>query len=170
MTKQRHVDGLGPDDVVGPESSAAMPALQFANLRVLHMAEGRADLVIDPILPEHRGGASSAAVNGALIAYLLDVVMGAACESLYLGVSRLEHRTATTNLTVNYVAPVYGDVCRAEAVVLGGGRSVMHVCADVKDENGDVCVYGTATYRIWPGGPMIHPLPGPPRRAFRPMT
>ncbi|HEY8340663.1 MAG TPA: PaaI family thioesterase [Egibacteraceae bacterium] len=159
-----------PDAVVGPESSAAMPALKFANLRILHMEKGRADLVIDPILPEHRGGSTSEAVNGALIAYLLDVVMGAACESLYLGAPRLKHRTATTNLTVNYVAPVYGNVCRAEAEVLGGGRSVLHTRADVKDENDDVCVYGTGTYRIWPGGPMVHPLPGPPRREFRPMA
>jgi acyl-coenzyme A thioesterase PaaI-like protein len=64
----------------------AMDGFRFAGVRCTEMKGGLARLAIDPILSHHRGGGESTAVNGAIIAFLVDCGMGCAVDSLYLGV------------------------------------------------------------------------------------
>jgi acyl-coenzyme A thioesterase PaaI-like protein len=153
--------------VIGLEARNQIEVIRFAGIRATLMEAGRGQAVIDPILPHHRGGGSSDAVNGAIIAYLFDVGMGVALDSLYLGVPLDKHRVTTMDLAVSYVRPCYGDVCVCEAIVVGGGRRVVYARADVRDAEGTVCAQALGTYRVWPGGPQVHPLPGPPPPEYK---
>lgn len=132
------------------------------------MKDGRSIVAIDPILPHHRGGGGSEAVNGAIIAYLFDCGMGAACDSLWLGVPIENHRTSTMDMAISYVRPVYGEVCHCESFVVGGGRNVVYTRGEVKDAEGTVCAHALGSYRIWPGGDRVVPMPGPPVPEFKP--
>ncbi len=155
--------------VIGPELAEESPPFRLAGLRVVTMEAGKASVSIDPLLPAHRGGGSSNAVNGAILAYLLDCAMGMACQSLYLGVPAEEYRATTTNMTVSYVRPVYGNECIAVAEVLGGGRRLLHLRGQVSDRAGAACVHGTGTYRVWAEGEATYPVPGPPQQPFQPL-
>ena len=155
--------------VLGPEAANTSAIFRLAGLRVVAMEAGRASVIIDPLLPHHRGGGSSEAVNGAMLSYLLDCAMGMASQSLYLGAPLDAYRAATTNMAVSFVRPVYGDVCLAEAEVVGGGRTLLHLRSEVKDETGAACVHGTGTFRVWARGPATYPVPGPARPPFQPL-
>jgi acyl-coenzyme A thioesterase PaaI-like protein len=130
------------------------------------MEAGRGVVVIDPILPHHRGGGGSDAVNGAILAYLFDCGMGVALDSLFVGAPLSEHRVTTMDMSISYVRPCYGDVCTCEGFVVGGGRRVIYTRGEVRDAQGVVCAQALGSYRVWPGGPQVHPLPGPPE--YRP--
>lgn len=133
------------------------------------MAAGQGAVAIEPILPHHRGGGGSDAVNGAIMASLFDCGMGCAVDSLYLGALFSKHRSSTMDMAISYVRPCYGDVCVCQGFVVGGGRQVIYTRGEVLDADGTVCAHGLGTYRVWPGGPQIHPIPGPPVGSFRPM-
>ena len=154
--------------VIGPEYRNASLGLRFAGIRCTEMRGGRAVVEIDPILPHHRGGGGSDAVNGAIMAFLFDAGMGCAVDSLFLGAPADRHRAVTMDMAISYVRPCYGNVCVCEGTVVGGGRHVIYTRGEVKDADGTVCAHALGTYRVWPGGPMTHPLPGPGRPEYRP--
>jgi acyl-coenzyme A thioesterase PaaI-like protein len=154
--------------VLGLEARNQHEVFRFAGFRATVMEAGRGVVVIDPILPHHRGGGGSDAVNGAILAYLFDCGMGVALDSLYLGAPMDRHRATTMDLAVSYVRPCYGDVCVCESFVVGGGRRVIYTRGEVRDAEGTVCAQALGSYRVWPGGPQVHPLPGPPPPDFRP--
>lgn len=154
--------------VVGIEARNEHSLFRFAGFRCTLMEGGRGAVAIDPVLPHHRGGGGSVAVNGAILASLFDCAMGCAVDSLYLGVPFSNHRSSTMDMAISYVRPCYGDVCVGEGVVVGGGRHVVYTRGEVLDAAGTVCAQALGTYRVWPGGPQVHPMPGPPVGEFRP--
>lgn len=131
------------------------------------MEASRGIVRIEPIPHRHSGGAGSDSANGAILAYLFDCAMGCAVDSLYLGPRRDHHRCTTMDMAISYVRPCYGDVCECEGTVIGGGRRVIYTRGEVWDAHSTVCAHALASYRVWAGGPMVHPLPGPPPDEFR---
>ena len=162
------LSGPAAGDVISAEYRNAMIGYRFASVRCTEMNGGRALVAIDPILPHHRGGGGSDAVNGAIVAFLFDAGMGCAVDSLYVGVPADRHRSVTMDMAISYIRPCYGDVCVCEGRVVGGGRHVIYTRGEIKDASGTVCAQALGTYRVWPGGPMVHPLPGPGTPQYRP--
>lgn len=154
--------------VIGIEHRNQIEPFRYAGFTCTRMDSGRGTIVIEPILSHHRGGGGSDAVNGAMMAYLIDCTMGCAIDSLYLGAPVDRHRCTTMDMSISYVRPCYGDVCVCEGQVVGGGRNVVYTRAEVLDARGTVCAHALGSYRVWPGGPQVHPLPGPPRDEYRP--
>ena len=93
---------------------------------------------IDQVQEMHKGGVGTEAVNGAVIAMLVDLAIG------LLGVRHYaEGMTATSNLNINYVKPLLASkvMVRAEETEVIGKR--IFGIARVMNEKGEVCAYAT---------------------------
>lgn len=106
---------------------------------------------------------SSGFLHGGMMATLVDCTAGLLA---YEGVDE-SSMTTTTNLSVNYLAPVRRGPARATARVLRRGRKIVVVQVDVHDaDSGALCSASTVTYAVvqrLPGaGGDIPPPPPPP--------
>jgi uncharacterized protein (TIGR00369 family) len=116
-----------------------------AQLKQMHI---RADLsnpaspivTIDQVSEIHQGGIGTEAVNGAVIAMLVDLAIG------LLGIQHFaEGMTATSNLNINYVKPLIASkvIVKAEQTEMIGKR--IFGIARVMNENEEVCAYATGS-------------------------
>jgi uncharacterized protein (TIGR00369 family) len=116
-----------------------------AQLRQMHirvdLSEPTQPMVfIDEVAEMHRGGVGTEAVNGAVIAMLVDLAIG------LLGVNHYaEGMTATANLNINYVKPLLANkviVITEQTEVIG--KRIFGI-ARVMNEKEEVCAYATGT-------------------------
>lgn len=95
---------------------------------------------IDKVAEMHRGGVGTEAVNGAVIAMLVDLAIG------LLGVNHYaEGMTATSNLNINYVKPLLANkviVLTEQTEVIG--KRIFGI-ARVMNEKEEVCAYATGS-------------------------
>lgn len=121
------------------------PYMRWAGARVV-LAEGGRSRIEMPVEPHHRGAMGTEAVNGAILAYLHDVVQGAAVRSMLGDDVRA---IATLNLNISYI-----DAMAAETLVVGVGRaiSIRSAVAFAESEflgaDGKVCCRAAGTFRI----------------------
>lgn len=97
-------------------------------------------VVIDEVQEFHKGGVGTDAVNGAVIAMLVDLAIG------LLGLLHYsEGMTATSNLSINYIKPLRARkvIARAEAVEVVGKR--IFGVVRVMNEKEEVCAYATGS-------------------------
>ncbi len=95
-------------------------------------------VIIEDVQEYHKGGVGTDAVNGAIIAMLVDLAIG------LLGLSHYEDgMTATSNLSITYVKPLLAKkvVARAEATEVIGKR--IFGIVRVLNEKEEVCAYAT---------------------------
>jgi uncharacterized protein (TIGR00369 family) len=95
---------------------------------------------IDQVMEMHKGGVGTEAVNGAVIAMLVDLAIG------LLGIRHYaEGMTATANLNINYVKPLLATkvMVRAEETEVIGKR--IFGIARVMNEKEEVCAYATGS-------------------------
>lgn len=100
----------------------ALPFMQWAGARLLSAVDGESRLELR-VAPHHRGGASTPAINGAILAYLHDIVQGAAVRSRTGDVPAV----ATISLAIHFIDLVKArDLLYVEghAVRVGTGRGV----------------------------------------------
>lgn len=121
------------------------PYMQWAGARMLS-AEGGIARVALAVEDHHRGAVDTEAINGAILAYLHDVVQGAAIRSL-LGDD--VKAIATLNLNITYVSLMPGD-----RVIVGEGRAisvrgaVAFAQSDFRNAAGEVCCHAAGTFRV----------------------
>lgn len=109
-------------------------ALQAFGLR-MDVPEGDRIVVhLDPILPPHRGGLGTAAVNGGVLSAIFDLSIG--CTPALIDPTR---RSATMQLSISFERPVMGDRLRAEARIDRAGGSVIFASAVILDQDGVAC-------------------------------
>jgi uncharacterized protein (TIGR00369 family) len=97
-------------------------------------------VTIDQVSEIHQGGIGTEAVNGAVIAMLVDLAIG------LLGIQHFaEGMTATSNLNINYVKPLIASkvIVKAEQTEMIGKR--IFGIARVMNENEEVCAYATGS-------------------------
>ena len=97
-------------------------------------------VLIDQVSEIHQGGIGTEAVNGAVIAMLVDLAIG------LLGVNHFaEGMTATSNLNINYVKPLIATkvIVKAEQTEVIGKR--IFGIARVMNEKEEVCAYATGS-------------------------
>ncbi len=134
MTPQRTI-------ALTPEEAQQMQDLWNAN-PVLRMMGVQLDLsdpqcvqaLIDPVLPQHRGGLGTQAVNGAVISGIFDLIIG-----LVGIVNSDKYPTATVQLNISFVRPLLGDQLIARGYLVKSGRALVYAQSEILDGDGNVC-------------------------------
>jgi uncharacterized protein (TIGR00369 family) len=93
----------------------------------------RVRAVIDPVLPVHRGGLGTEAINGVVLAGLFDLVIGTVGW-----LARPESRSATVTLAMSFFRPTRGDRVFAEARLIRSGLNLIFASAEICDAEGRV--------------------------------
>lgn len=112
----------------------ANPVLQMMGVQIDLSAPEAIRAKIDPLLPQHRGGLGSDAVNGAVISGLFDLMIG-----LVGIVNSQKHRTGTVQLNIQFVRPLRGQVLQAEARLIKAGQSLVFARSEIYDDQGRIC-------------------------------
>lgn len=108
----------------------------------------RVRAVIDPVLPVHRGGLGTEAVNGVVLAGLFDLVIGTVGW-----LARPESRSATVTLAMSFFRPTRGDRVVAEARLIRSGLNLIFASAEIFDAEGRVTARCDGTCAIALGKP-----------------
>lgn len=122
------------------------PFFNWMGMRVLDAAAGRGRLVLD-VQDHHRGGGGTAAVNGGVLAYLLDAVVGLAVHS-----SNPPDTVGqvTLSLNVEYLAPMMvATQVVGEGQVVRRGGSLAFVDGRLYGDDGSVACRAHAVLRIF---------------------
>lgn len=111
------------------------PALQSMNVKVDLSDPHCARASIDPVLPHHRGGLGTDAVNGAILSSLCDLMVG------LVGIlNSQKYRTGTVQLNIHFLKPLKGTQVFAVARPTKVGRALVFSHVEIKDIDGEVCV------------------------------
>ncbi|MAA73308.1 MAG: hypothetical protein CMN28_01200 [Salinisphaeraceae bacterium] len=130
----------------GPHIWAESTFFTWMGLEIVEARNDYAKLRL-PVQPHHRGGGGTAAVNGGVLSYMLDGVMGVAVHSgnppdiggqvtLTLNLEFLDMATADTEI-----------LCEAEVIRRGG--STVFVDGRVYNNQGRVACRGHGIYRLF---------------------
>lgn len=101
------------------------------------------EVVLDPVRPEQRGGMGSDAVNGGVLAAMFDLVIG--CAPALIDPTR---RSATVQLSINFMSGVRGDRITARAHVTRAGKKLVFAAASIFDGTGQECASATGLSRL----------------------
>lgn len=127
------------------ETWNAKPYMAWTGARLVLAEGGRSRLEL-PVQDHHRYGGETEAVNGAILAYLHDVLQGAAVRSL---LGEEVKAIATLNLNVSYMTYLSaGAVLTGEAQVLRMNNSVAFARSEFVDAGGRPCCEATGTFRV----------------------
>ena len=111
----------------------AGPPMKHLGARLEFTRIDRVRAVIDPVLPFHRGGMGTDAINGVVLAGLFDLVIGTVGW-----LTRPETRSATVNLSMTFLRPTRGPRVVAEARLLRPGMNLIFAAAEITDGAGEV--------------------------------
>jgi uncharacterized protein (TIGR00369 family) len=101
------------------------------------------EVVLDPVQPSQRGGLGSDAVNGGVLAAIFDLVIGCAPALV-----DPERRSATVQLSLNFMNAVRGDRVVARSRVARGGETLVFAEAELFDSKGTLCASATGLSRL----------------------
>lgn len=101
------------------------------------------EVVLDPIQQSQRGGLGSDAVNGGVLAAIFDLVIG--CAPALVDPTR---RSATVQLSINFMSPARGDRLVARSRVTKGGSTLVFATASIFDGEGTECATATGMSRL----------------------
>lgn len=120
--------------------------MKWAGMRITGAKDGRATIELQ-VHEHHRGGGGTEAVNGGIISFMLDAVLGAAVHSTWNdGVVG----QATVHLDVSYLRLVRaGSVVQGKAQVTRTGRNTVFVAGEIFTGDGDVGATGTGVYHLF---------------------
>lgn len=137
---------MGPIEDFWHSDWNAASFLLWAGMRITAAAEGRAAIELQ-VQEHHRGGGGTSAVNGGILAYMLDTVLGAAAHSLWdMGVVG----QVTIHLDINYLTMVHADATvRGEAEVTRRGRSTVFVEGKIFTEDAQLGATATGVYHLF---------------------
>ncbi|MDQ3262569.1 MAG: PaaI family thioesterase [Myxococcota bacterium] len=114
------------------EFSNSVPLKAFG-CRLQFPTQDRVVVEIDPLLPHHRGGLGTDAVNGGVLAAMFDLAIGTTPA-----LRDTTRRNATMQLSMTFERPLRGNKLRAEAWIETAGSSTMFSAARILDEHGVV--------------------------------
>jgi uncharacterized protein (TIGR00369 family) len=116
------------------------PFYQHLGLELDALADGRSSIRMP--FQKHFGN-TRGEMHGGAVAALVDAAMSQAVRStIPLGSS-----VATITMTLNYMAPAFGELT-CKGTVVRGGKSVAFAEAEVTDEKGNAVCRGSATFRL----------------------
>ena len=101
------------------------------------------EVLLDPVRPEQRGGMGSDAINGGVLAAMFDLVIG--CSPALVDPTR---RSATVQLSMNFMSAVRGDRISARAQITRAGEKLIFAAASIYDAQGLECASATGLSRL----------------------
>ncbi len=116
--------------------------LKHFGVRVFFPDLATCEVVLDPVLPAQRGGLGSDAVNGGVLAAMFDLVLG--CAPALVDPAR---RSATVQLSLNFLRAVRGDRVVARSRVTRAGETLVFAEAQLFDATGELCATATGLSR-----------------------
>jgi len=123
----------------------ALPWMRWAGARILSAEDGavRLELIVGE---HHRGGASTSAINGAIVSYLHDIAGGAAVRSKAGEVSAI----ATISLAIHFIDLVQvKEVLYVDGKAIRVGSGVGFAESTVRDDAGRICSTASGSFRIF---------------------
>ncbi|MFZ5445919.1 MAG: PaaI family thioesterase [Myxococcota bacterium] len=117
--------------------------LKHFGVRVSFPDAETCQVVLDPIQQSQRGGLGSDAVNGGVLAAIFDLVIG--CAPALVDPTR---RSATVQLSINFMSAVRGDRLVAKSRVTRGGSTLVFAEATIFDGEGNACATATGLSRL----------------------
>lgn len=112
----------------------AHPGMKHMGARLDLSTPGLVRAYLDPVLPEHRGGLGTEAVNGAVIAGMFDLVIGLSGYAHTLG-----RRAGLAQLNIQFMRPVEGDRFQVIGWPTRVGHNLVFASAELRDQQGAVC-------------------------------
>jgi acyl-coenzyme A thioesterase PaaI-like protein len=112
----------------------AHPGIQRIGARLDIVSRHELRGVVDPILPHHRGGMGTPAVNGPTIAAVFDLVAGLTGYLQAPG-----RKVGVAQLNIQFMRPVLGDRFEVIGRPQKSGRSLVFVGCELLDTGGTVC-------------------------------
>lgn len=129
----------------------ASETLRHFNVRVSFPSGGEEVLVQLDVKPHHEGGLGTRAVNGGVIAAIFDLAIG--CTAALVDPTR---RSATMQLSMSFMRPVYGPHVQCRARLDRAGSAVLFSSASIVDKEGRLSAACTGMVRmsqeIWASG------------------
>jgi acyl-coenzyme A thioesterase PaaI-like protein len=104
------------------------PPMRQLGARLEFRRIDRVRAVIDPVMPYHRGGMGTDAVNGAVLAGLFDLAIGTVGW-----LTRPDTRSATVSLAMTFFRPTRGERIAVEGMLLRGGTNLIFAAAEMFD-------------------------------------
>lgn len=129
-----------------PSEANGYPFFSWAGLRIIEAKDGHSTLELD-VQHHHRGGGGTDAVNGGIVAYMFDGLLGTAVRSIWT-----DDIVGQVTITLNIQ---YQRMIAAKHRIVGHGRvvragsSIVFVEGEVLDESGQVAAECTGIYRIF---------------------
>ncbi|PSR23208.1 MAG: hypothetical protein C7B45_03685 [Sulfobacillus acidophilus] len=118
----------------------------WAGIRIVEAAEGRSRLELQ-VEDHHRGGAGTNAINGGIVAYLFDGLLGMAVRSVWTE-DVVRHATISLNIQYQRLVNVKETLVGCGHVTKAGGTTVFAV-GEVYDDWGLVAASCTGIYRLF---------------------
>ena len=109
------------------------PPMRQLGARLEFERVDRVRAVIDPVMPYHRGGMGTEAVNGPVLAGLFDLVIGTVGW-----LTRPDTRSGTVSLAMTFLRPTRGNRIVAEGRLLRTGTNLTFAAGEIFDGNGEV--------------------------------
>jgi acyl-coenzyme A thioesterase PaaI-like protein len=109
------------------------PPMKHFGARLEFTRVDRVRAVVDPVLPFHRGGMGTEAVNGVVLAGLFDLVIGTVGW-----LTRPETRSATVSLSMTFFKATRGERVVAEARLVRAVMNLVFAAAEIFDSAGEV--------------------------------
>ncbi|AUW93573.1 MAG: PaaI family thioesterase [Sulfobacillus thermotolerans] len=135
-----------PGFTVPPSEANGYPFFSWAGLRIVEAKGGKSTVELD-VAHHHRGGGGTDAVNGGIMAYMFDELLGVAVRSAWTpGVIG----QVTITLNIQYLKMV-----KANKIVTGHGRvtrqgaTTVFVEGEILDEAGTICATCTGIYKLF---------------------
>ncbi len=129
-----------------PSEANGYPFFSWAGLRIVEAIEGSSTIELD-VQHHHRGGGGTEAVNGGIIAYMFDGILGTAVRSIWT-----DDVVGQVTITLNIQ---YQRMIAAKHRIVGHGRvvragsSMVFVEGEILDESEQVAAECTGIYRIF---------------------
>ncbi|GAA0134362.1 PaaI family thioesterase [Paenibacillus sp. YSY-4.3] len=112
----------------------------YLGCKIAEIHEGKVIVTLD-IQPHHLN--LIGIVHGGVYATLVDSAMG-----LTAMIARPDDSVVTTNLSMNYVAKSEGGRIVVTAEIVHSSRKSISTQAYVRLESGELCAFGTGTFRV----------------------
>ncbi|WP_245850713.1 PaaI family thioesterase [Paenibacillus herberti] len=112
----------------------------FLGAEIKTLRDGYTEVYLD-IKPHHMN--LIGILHGGVYATLIDSAMGMVAMA-----ARPENAAVTTNLNLNYVSPIKEGRLIVSAEIVHQSRKMISTQAYAKNEQGELCAFGSGTFRI----------------------
>jgi acyl-coenzyme A thioesterase PaaI-like protein len=115
------------------------PFMQHFGFRISYPNGDRVVVTLDEVLPAHRGGMGTDAVNGGVLAAMFDYALGNTAM-----LAPPLRRNATVQLSMTFERAARGTSLRCEAQIDRAASRMLFSSAKITDSDGTVCARATA--------------------------